>query len=335
MHIMKRSSVNSAIFSILIVIVSTVSCKKNENQILYPYGSFPDSVISLVNINSEFDDYNCDVYQLYGEIYLLFSSNRGSSGGQFDFVQGEVFFIFDQTTGGLQYNNYISTLPFLSKLIDAANTDGDDLGPFSLFSTADGYEYMFTASENTAGDLDFYYFRNRPVYGNSLPDIQGPFPATLLNTSADDAYICFDTNQDSAYFSSDADGNFDIYVKNRPEETTIDAWLDGTYSASAKVDSINSTSDDKCPLVYKDVMLFASNRPGGMGGYDLYYSIFRNGQWSSPVNFGPDINTASDEYRPRIWIHTEFTNNLLIFSSDRPGGKGRFDLYFTGVTFPE
>ena len=82
-------------------------------------------------------------------------------------------------------------------------------------------------------------------------------------------------------------------------------------------------------------MIFTSNRPGGFGGYDLYYSVFRKGKWSSPVNFGPGINTSSDEYRPVIGYHPDFTNNFLMFSSNRPGGKGGFDLYFTGVNFPE
>jgi hypothetical protein len=81
-------------------------------------------------------------------------------------------------------------------------------------------------------------------------------------------------------------------------------------------------------------MVFASNRAGGFGGYDLYYSILKNGFWSSPVNLGPRINTSSDEYRPVIGFNPDFTNKFLMFSSDRPGGKGGFDLYFTGIDFP-
>jgi hypothetical protein len=334
---MKNSLVKSALLGIFVICALSVSCKKTENPINYPYGTFPDSVISLSDINSKYDDYNCNIYQLYGDFYILFSTNRGSSGGQFDFEQGEVFFTFDQTTGEFKYNDLISSLAYLDQLINAANTDGNDFGPYSLFSTADGYEYLFTASENQDGNLDFYYFRNYPVYGNSLPNVEGPFPASLLNTSADDAYICFNLKQDSAYFSSAIGGDFDIYVKTRPEpeDTLISTWLSGSYSSSAKVDSINSTFEDNCPVVYKHIMLFASNRTGGMGGYDLYYSIFRNGNWSSPVNLGPDINTTADEFRPRLWLHTDFSNNLLIFSSNREGGKGGFDLYFTGITLPE
>jgi hypothetical protein len=82
-------------------------------------------------------------------------------------------------------------------------------------------------------------------------------------------------------------------------------------------------------------MVFASDRPGGMGGFDLYYSIYKNGKWDSPVNMGPHINTSSNEYRPVVGFHQDFTNKYIIFSSDRSGGKGGYDLYFTGYDFPE
>jgi hypothetical protein len=155
-----------------------------------------------------------------------------------------------------------------------------------------------------------------------------------MNTGADDAYFCFNSNQDSAYFVSNYDGNFDIFLQKKLAEQDLTSWFNSDYSSPSKVDSINSTYEDKCPFIYKKIMVFTSNRPGGLGGYDLYYSIFRNGKWNSPVNFGPRINTTSDEYRPVIGHNPDFTNNYLMFSSNRAGGKGGFDLYFTGIDFP-
>lgn len=71
-------------------------------------------------------------------------------------------------------------------------------------------------------------------------------------------------------------------------------------------------------------LYFASNRPGGAGGSDLYYSEYINGEWSAPVNMGPDVNSPSDEYFP--YIHP---TGKLYFASDRPGGKGKLDVYST------
>jgi hypothetical protein len=78
--------------------------------------------------------------------------------------------------------------------------------------------------------------------------------------------------------------------------------------------------------------VFSSNRPGGFGGFDIYYSFFRDGEWSTPVNLGAGINKAFDEYRPIVKeMGPAFRNDQLIFSSDRPSGKGGFDLYYTGL----
>jgi hypothetical protein len=96
---------------------------------------------------------------------------------------------------------------------------------------------------------------------------------------------------------------------------------------------ISSSSDDKCPFVYNNTLIFTSNREGGYGGFDLYYCKFENNAWGEPINFGPKINSEYDEYRP-ILINEEVSNieTMMVFSSNRKGGKGGFDLYFVGVT---
>jgi hypothetical protein len=79
------------------------------------------------------------------------------------------------------------------------------------------------------------------------------------------------------------------------------------------------------------LLVFSSDRPGGFGGYDLYYSQKTSNGWTEPVNFGPKINSEFDEYRPVVSDHPDFANRLMIFSSNRPGGLGGFDLYFVGI----
>jgi len=318
-----------------IMIIALASCNKTENPVKFPKGTFPDSLIILTAINSQYDDYNSDINVLAAGSALIFSSNRGSSGGQYDLVYGQFSYVFNQETGDFELKNEITNDPFLNALVLKANTEGNDFGPYSMFSAIDGFEYNILSSVNTGGNLDFYYLKHLPYFGNSVPSISGPFPVNLLNSASDDAYICFDTNQDSAYFTSNAEGNFDIYLHSKPAETTLEAWFNLSFENSSKADVLNSTSDDKCPSIFRKIMIFASDRPGGLGGFDLYYSKFSNGQWGTPVNFGPGINSESDEYRPVMSSDEEFTNNFMIFSSNRPGGKGGYDLYFTGVTFAD
>ena len=98
------------------------------------------------------------------------------------------------------------------------------------------------------------------------------------------------------------------------------------------MDSILSSEfDDKCPSITNNILVFTSNRAGGYGGYDLYYSYFENENWCEPVNLGSEINTEYDEYRPITNSLVNFENNMMIFSSNRPGGKGGFDLYYVGI----
>lgn len=336
MLIMKKSPLKTGsllVSCMLILALSITSCKKDDNPIKFPKGTFPDTITAaLSDLNSAYDDYNLNLYQLYDNFGLLFSSNRGTSGGKFDLVPGAVSFIWDQSSGAFGYGSGTSTDVFLNALATKANTSGNDYGPYSFFSTVDGYEYLMLSSENTSGNLDFYFLRNLPKISSDLPSISGPFPATLLNSSNDDVYISFDTNQDTAYYSSNAGGNFDIYLKKRPSEANMVSWLGGSYSAGTAIDSLNSIKDDKCPFVVKKVMVFASNRDGGMGGFDLYYAFYNHGKWGTPINFGPNINTSSNEYRPVFADLDDYTNTLLMFSSDRPGGKGGYDIYFRGVT---
>ncbi len=314
--------------------VLLTDCKKTDNPEKYTSGTFPDTVINLESLNTQYDDYNIALPQFTGDAPIIFSSNRKSQGGQFDLVQADVSFTFDKIDGNFTLTAIMTDDAFLNELIGKAVTDGNDFGPYRLFSAIDGYEYLILSSTANSGDLDLYYLKNQPVYNESLPEIDGPYPVNVLNTGSDDAYICFNSKQDTAYFASDRNGDFDIFYQVVPPEMTLSDWFGQVLANSSSVDSINSQYDDKCPMVFKNIMLFTSNRPGGLGGFDLYYSVLHNGKWSSPVNLGPSINTSSDEYRPVIGYHPDFNNLFLMFSSNRPGGKGMFDLYFTGIELP-
>lgn len=324
----------SKILILIILPYLLLSCStKVENPINYPSGVFPDTVLNMGKVNSKYDDYNLDSYILTGSGPIVFSSNRNSSGGQFDLVQGNITFVFDQTDAYFELTSSISDDAYLNALIIKSNTPGNDFGPYRFFSSSDGYEYLVLSSVNNQGNLDLKYLRSRPQFSQNIPDIEGPTPVSVFNSSGDDAYFSLDANQDTAYFCSSRSGNFDIYLQQRPANTEFSSWFIQNLAQSAPVDNLNSTADDKCPMALNKIMVFTSNRPGGLGGFDLYYSLLVNGKWSSPVNFGPGINTSSNEYRPLLGWHENFTNYFLMFSSDRPGGEGGYDLYFTGVTF--
>ncbi|HEX2921944.1 MAG TPA: hypothetical protein VHO50_12350 [Bacteroidales bacterium] len=328
---MKRYSEVSKLQCLLLLLVcfSLESCfKEDKEKPLFVFGEFPDTVLNLEDLNSQYDDYNVNV--LGGDAPVIFSTNRESAGGQFDLEQGGISFSYDQAKKTFDFQASITNDQMLDRLISNIKTQGDDFGPYRFFSSADGYEYMVVASVNNNGNLDLRYQRNMPRYGTSLPAVEGPFQVNIINTTSNDGYLCFDTNQDSAYFCSDRAGDFNIFLITRPSNKKVNDWFDQGSATAVMPDNLNSNSNDKCPNILRNIMVFTSDRPGGLGGYDLYYSVLKNGAWSTPVNFGPSVNSENDEYRPFLGYHPQFSNMMLIFSSNRPGGKGGFDLYFTG-----
>lgn len=68
---------------------------------------------------------------------------------------------------------------------------------------------------------------------------------------------------------------------------------------------------------------FASDMPDGYGGMDIYYITFEDGEWTTPKNMGPAINTAGDEVFP--FLH--FATGKFYFSSNGHGGMGGFDIF--------
>ncbi len=75
-------------------------------------------------------------------------------------------------------------------------------------------------------------------------------------------------------------------------------------------------------------LFFASNMPGGQGATDLYYCEWINGQWNTPVNLGPKVNSQGIDNFP--FIHS---SGRLYFSSNRPGGKGKRDVYYSVLRY--
>ncbi len=74
-------------------------------------------------------------------------------------------------------------------------------------------------------------------------------------------------------------------------------------------------------------LFFASNKPGGYGGLDLYMVELQGGGWSQPINLGPDINTSRNEAFP--FMHE---SGILFFSSDGHPGEGKLDLFMVDLS---
>jgi hypothetical protein len=91
--------------------------------------------------------------------------------------------------------------------------------------------------------------------------------------------------------------------------------------------TINSNASDQGPSISKDglSLYFTSNRPGGIGGFDMYVSqrTSVDETFGPPLNLGPAVNTTFDEGNQSF----SRDGHYLFFQSRRPGGLGGVDLW--------
>jgi len=114
--------------------------------------------------------------------------------------------------------------------------------------------------------------------------------------------------------------NCDIYYSE---------WVDGQWTPIKSVsDKINlPTTWESQPSISADgkTLYFVSDRSGGYGGYDIYRSVRHdNGEWGTPINLGPSINSSGNEKSP--FIHPD--GKTLYFSSDGWLGLGGYDIFY-------
>ena len=135
-----------------------------------------------------------------------------------------------------------------------------------------------------------------------------------ITVSADGEWMIFAGN----FGNQKGFGDFDLYISFY----TPDGWSEPENLG----ENINTEFWESSPSLSPDkrVLYFSSNRYGGVGGKDLYYSIRQaNGKFGEAQSMGDSINTVGDELAP--YIHAD--NQTLYFTSDGLPGYGGTDLF--------
>ncbi|PXY02938.1 hypothetical protein DF185_02255 [Marinifilum breve] len=325
---------------LLILLILSVACDNNNpGGYKYNTGSLPETPVNLEDFNTEYDDYNSTAPTIDNLIPFCFSTNRNSQGNDFDVIYQPMSVNFDKTTGELTVSNETSHWGTFKEVygvinigVDQIKTSGNEFGP-NLIITRDFNDTYFSLlyASDVSGDFQINFISN-----HSEANFGDPKEVSFLNSEFDDLYPCFNSDNTKIYFCSNREeDNFDFYSVNVDPEIDLETLLsDDTMHEVNKVEALSSTADDKCPFIFGNKMVFASNREGGFGGYDLYYCNYENGKWSQPINFGEGINSEFDEYRPILIDEgVSYTQSMMVFSSNRTGGKGGFDLYFVGIDY--
>jgi Tol biopolymer transport system component len=148
---------------------------------------------------------------------------------------------------------------------------------------------------------------------------------------------------DTEIFSSLSPNGLELYFsdwrRNRADGlSTEDLWLrirakiSDPWGVPANLGpTVNSASGEGLPCMSRDglSLYFTSNRPGGLGGTDIWVTTRSSilDPWTEPINLGPPVNTSYQDGSPRL----SGDGSTLYFYSSRPGGYGDSDLWQVSI----
>ena len=141
-----------------------------------------------------------------------------------------------------------------------------------------------------------------------------------VNTKFHDSNLALSADGKKLFLYRDRNGG-DIYVSEQGEdgEWGKPVELEGKVNSSYSENSISISPDG-------NVLFFSSNRPEGLGGFDIYKAVKnKKGNWANIENLGENINTKYDEDSPFI----NYDGKSLYFSSKGHGGAGGYDIFRT------
>jgi len=203
------------------------------------------------------------------------------------------------------------------------NTTSSDQGPAI---SKDRLSLYFTSDRTGGiGGFDMYVSHRESVdepWG--APKNLGP----IVNTTFDEGNPSFSRDGHLMFFQSKRSGGFggiDIWVSRRNHTHDDFDWEPAVNLGSA----VNTAADDNAPSYFENdetgvpQLYFASSRPGGLGGLDIYFS-----EEAADGSFGPatlltELNSVGGDSRPSI----RHDGLEIIFQSNRGGTTGGNDLW--------
>lgn len=185
-----------------------------------------------------------------------------------------------------------------------------------------GLNSVFYVLSNTENNGQLAFDDNgKNALAIGMQVINGQFRLLLKDLSTSFYYPFYDEKSGKLYFSAnfeDGYGGTDIYF----------AYTNNGQIMSAPINlgpRINSPGNEIAPFIFEDSFYFSSDVFYGLGGMDVYKSNIEGESFSIPINLGKGINSVEDDFG--LIMRNEGDGLLGYFASNRPGGKGKDDLY--------
>lgn len=226
------------------------------------------------------------------------------------------------------YRKNVATFPtprgINTTMGEEINSKYPDYGPAI---SAAGDVFVFSSKRKHRGltdqpDEDLYYSKRE---GENFWAPAKPFPKPI-NTPYNEGSACLSRDGHTLVFARcecpDCHGNCDLFISTLNEDSV---WTPPRNMGPA----VNSPNWDSQPSLSPtgDTLYFASDRLGGFGLSDIWFSRrLRGGQWTAAQNLGPVVNTRESEVSP--YFHPLY--QVLYFSSrGQLLNFGDFDIYKT------
>lgn len=269
------------------------------------------SITNIEAINTDCSDISPALY----EMGLVFSSSRDNY----------LYEIVDEQTGLSFYDLYYSE----------ENDKGKWIRPRS-FSTSINTKYHEISCSFSAQSDTVYYSRSEidtlesgsekltnrlRIYRSAKTTVGWSKPEFFVfnDSLASFGQPTISNNGKLFIFASDLPGGYggvDLYVSFR---------VDTTWTIPINLGpNVNTSRDEVYPFFHKDgTLYFSSNGHPGMGGFDIFSIRLIGGKWIGLENLKAPINSSYDD----LSMFYSYDKQTGYFSSNRPGGKGREDIY--------
>ncbi|MCC6425477.1 MAG: PD40 domain-containing protein [Phycisphaerales bacterium] len=217
--------------------------------------------------------------------------------------------------------------------IESINTDHDELGP--EFSRDGKSLYFYSDRDGGMGGYDIWVARSSEE-GWGTPVNLG----SGINTDWNEYGPAITPNSDRLFFSSNrprageppmqAEG-WGATLRERRDRHDYDLYVsslaDGEPAAATALADLNTANDEGSPAMSPvgDFLYFASDRPGGIGGYDLYRVRIRPAGVGSAENLGPAVNSLANDLDPGLstdGFRVYFSSNRREAAEQSPPTQG-------------
>ena len=252
-----------------------------------------------------------DVSYYLGEFYFL-SGNISESKKYFDSI--------DDTLKFISLSKYRSNINYY------INNTNNQLISYIKNDSIDSWYYQYSPYFDQNTNKLFFTVRE----GGNLFDDENIVTASLSDNNFTDfkPYITLNSENNEGTPSFSDDGKFMVFTscemdfKNNSCDIYYSQMKDNLWSKPRKLDdNVNSAFWDSQPFMYDGTLYFVSNRPGGVGGRDIYYSVIKeDGSFSKALNF-KEVNTKHEEVSPVV------NDAIFYFSSNRDNSYGGYDIY--------